>query len=559
MDQRTQPPSHSFLKGALLLGVASFLSRLLGTLYKIPYENMTGPLGFYIYNQVYPLYSMLLTLSTAGFPTAVSKMVAERMVAGDLPGARRIYRISSLVLSGTGLFFFLLLFLGAPWLARWMGGGQELVLPIRSVSFSLLIVPMMAALRGYFQGQQNMWPTSVSQILEQVVRVCVILLLTYLAIQLIPDPHGAVVWAASGAVFGAFAGAVASLLFLLAYRKRKEGHLLARQSVPAPERAGTGEIIGQILRIALPIALGTLVLPLFNLVDVFTIKTILNFRLCGGSAACEQAAYLKGIYDRAPTLVQFASFFATAIALSIVPAVAESMARSDRFQAQRRASLALKTTLWISLPAATGLMVLAEPLNIMLFRTGEGAAAVAISSFTVLFSTLSITSTAILQGVGKLMRPARNLLIAMGFKALFNLLLVYPLGINGAALATALAYLVAAVLNILAVDKYLGITHLSRFSVLGSAWSALFMGFVVWLYQFLFLRMVPTAADSRGLVTLMSLTAVLLGMLVYAWSMLRTGTVRAADLNAIPRLGKWTPHLARWGLMRSAGRERREG
>ena len=82
MDQRSQSASSSFLKGAFLLGMASFLSRLLGTLYKIPYENMTGPLGFYIYNQVYPLYSMLLTLSTAGFPTAVSKMVAERMVEG---------------------------------------------------------------------------------------------------------------------------------------------------------------------------------------------------------------------------------------------------------------------------------------------------------------------------------------------------------------------------------------------------------------------------------------------------------------------------------------------
>ena len=120
----------SFVKGAAILGAAAFISKLLGVFYRIPYQNMTGDEGLYIYQQVYPLYSTLLVLATAGFPIAVSKLVSERLALGDTYGAKRVFRLSSTVLTATGVFFFCILFFGAEIIAEWMGNPDMLTLPI---------------------------------------------------------------------------------------------------------------------------------------------------------------------------------------------------------------------------------------------------------------------------------------------------------------------------------------------------------------------------------------------------------------------------------------------
>jgi PST family polysaccharide transporter len=552
LEIRRQPVrQQSFLRGAVILGVASFLSRLLGTVYKIPFENMTGSVGFYIYNQVYPLYTILLVLSTAGFPTAISKLVSERLVHGDLAGARRVYRVSTVILTLTGGFFFLWMFFGAPLIASWMGGGEELVLPIRSVSFALLLVPGMAALRGYFQGFQNMMPTAVSQVIEQLVRVSFILLVTFLAMHLIMPPERAVVLAASGAVMGAFVGAIAAYGYLLGYKRRVEPVAFPR---PDGRRRGSRESFGrvarQILSTALPIALASLVLPLFNLVDAFTIKTILNWIWCDGAVNCQAAAYWKGVYDRGPTLVQFAAFFATAIALSIVPAVAESKERRLLRQTASRAELAIKLTLWLGIPATIGLAVIAEPVNVMLFRNEEGTLAVRIAAFTVMFSTLSMTCTGILQGVGHMLLPARILLMAVVLKVVANLILVPLWQINGASLATVIAYALAASLNQREVRRRVHITW-DRPVLLGKPLlAALLMGALLWGMTQMMDGWLNEHLSPRWAAAWLSLLCVAVGTPVYGLLLLKSGAVRSQDLMHVPRLRKWVPHLVRWHLLK---------
>lgn len=535
------------MRGAVILGVASFLSRLLGTIYKIPFENMTGSIGFYIYNQVYPLYTILLVLSTAGFPTAISKLVSERLVHGDRAGARRVYRVSALILTVTGGFFFLCLFLGAPAIAAWMGGGEELVLPIRSVSFALLLVPPMAALRGYFQGFQNMMPTAVSQVVEQLVRVTFILLVTFLAMRWVAPQEKAVVWAASGAVMGAFVGAVAAYGYLLAYRRRAEAGAPPARGREA--REPLVPLLKKIVATALPIALASLVLPLFNLVDAFTIKTILNHTYCGGALDCEAAAYWKGVYDRGPTLVQFAAFFATAIALSIVPAVAESKERGRMGEAAERAELAVKLTLWLGIPASIGLVAVAEPVNVMLFRNEEGMAAVRIAALTVMFSTLCMTCSGILQGVGHLLLPARILLVAVVLKLAANLALVPLWQINGAAAATVFAYMVAASLSQREVRRRVHIRWVRPVMYGKPMLAALLMGGAVWGLVQLAGGLVESWFSPRWAATVLSLAAVAVGMPVYGGLLLKSGVVRRRDLEHVPRIRRWIPRLERWGLL----------
>ena len=168
----------TFIKGAAILGLASLISKMLGLVYRIPYQNITGDLGYYVFTQVYPLYSVLLVLATGGFPIAISKIVSEKLAVGDIYGVRKVFKLAVITLIFTGIIFFLLLYSGAGWIAHWMGN-DKLILPIQSVSFALLVVPAMAAIRGYFQGHQNMVPTAVSQIAEQLIRVATIIVLSY--------------------------------------------------------------------------------------------------------------------------------------------------------------------------------------------------------------------------------------------------------------------------------------------------------------------------------------------------------------------------------------------
>lgn len=547
------------MRGAVILGVASFLSRLLGTVYKIPFENMTGSVGFYIYNQVYPLYTILLVLSTAGFPTAISKLVSERLVHGDRAGARRVYRVSSVILTMTGGFFFLCLFFGAPAIAAWMGGGEELVLPIRAVSFALLLVPAMAALRGYFQGFQNMMPTAVSQVVEQLVRVTFILLVTFFAMQWVVPTERAVVLAASGAVMGAFVGAIAAFGYLLGYKRRVEADEVSSRRKEVREKEPIGDLLKKIVATALPIALASLVLPLFNLVDAFTIKTILNHAFCGGALDCTEAAYWKGVYDRGPTLVQFAAFFATAIALSIVPAVAESKERRRWQEAAERAELAIKMTLWLGVPASIGLAVIAEPVNIMLFRNDEGTWAVRIAALTVMFSTLTMTCTGILQGVGHLLLPARILLLAVAVKLAANLLLVPAWQINGAAAATVLAYMMAASLNQREVRRRVHIrwerpTLYGKPLLAALVMAGVLWGVLQWMEGWMYGLLSP-----RWAATVLSLVCVLIGMPVYGWVLLKSGVIRIRDLQQVPRLRRWIPRFVRWGWLKEDEGEAMKG
>ena len=441
----------TFIKGAAILGLASLFSKMLGLIYRIPYQNITGDLGYYVYTQVYPLYGTLLILATAGFPIAISKMVSEKLAVGDLYGVKRVFKVSIITLFFTGIISFLSLYYGAESIARWMGN-DKLTLPIQSVSYALLIVPPMAAMRGYFQGHQNMIPTAISQIAEQFVRVATIIVLAYWFMSTTGNEY----LAGAGAVFGAVTGALTGLLVLLLFwRKNKKIHTqIHPNDAKKHPQESSWKLIKQILYYAIPICFGALVLPLLQLSDSFTVANLL---MKAGYPA-EEANILKGVFDRGQPLVAFGAFFATALSLSLVPAISEANARQARQIIKSRTELALRLTLMIGLPTSIGLAVVAEPVNIMLYQNDKGTITLIVLSFTTIFSTLGITSAGILQGLGKVLLPAQNLLVGVVIKIGLNLLLIPVMGITGAALATVLAYAVATLLNLRAVAKYTDIT-----------------------------------------------------------------------------------------------------
>lgn len=536
----------SFVKGAAILGLAALFSKILGAVYRIPYQNITGNEGMYVYQQVYPLYGVLLILATAGFPIAISKLVSERLAAGDSAGAKRVFQIATGTLFITGCIFFILLFLGAGQVAEWMGSRELLTLPIQTVSFALLIVPTMSAVRGYFQGYQNMTPTAVSQVVEQIIRVTTILVLSWYFME-----YGwGFVYAGAGAVFGAFTGAAASLFVLLLFwqKMKAESEDGWISSSGKEKKESTALIIRHILLLSLPICLGSLVLPLFGLVDSFTVANLLVENQWTVQAAIEG----KGIYDRGQPLIQFAAFFATAISLSIVPAIAEAKVRGDEKEVSVRAALALRLTWMIGVPASVGLAVIAMPTNVMLFKDAAGSDALSILAFTTIFSTLGVTSAGILQGLGLFFLPARNLLIGVGVKLFLNLWLIPLWDIRGAAVATVVAYAVATILNLLAIPgivnrfaqgrNFIGKVFIAVGWMAGATYIAMF-GVQVVVLEFLSYRLAMTVT---------SLSAVVAGALVYFWSLFRLELLTREDIEKVPKLKKKIlPILDKWRLLRS--------
>lgn len=557
-----QETTKTLLKGTAILATAALVSKVLGVIYRIPYQNITGNVGLYVYQQVYPLYSILLILATAGFPLAISKLVAERLALGDERGAKRIFRISVYTLLGTGIFFFVSLYGLAPWIALWMGD-ERLTLPIRSVSYALLIVPVMAAIRGFFQGHQNMVPTAISQVIEQIVRVCTILLLSYWFIVSGYDVY----YAGSGAVFGAFTGALSALVVLILFWRKLKG---SRQAVSQPvaitqttslprtlEGEPTLSVIKRILYYAIPICLGAMVLPLLQVVDAFTLVR----GLIGSGWELEAAKDWRGVYDRGQPLVQFAAFFATALSLALVPSISEAHASGQKKRISHQSALALRLTLMLGLAASFGLATLAEPINIMLYKTNEGTFVLMVLAFTTIFSTLGITSGAILQGLGKVILPAKHLFIGVVVKLILNLLLIPIWDITGAALATVFAYAVAAMLNLWALYRLTNVSLSPRKFLQQPLVAVLLMSFAVWLAKVgLYHGLNSFITHERLLYTIVSLVSVLVGIIAYGVALLRSGSVTEEDLEPVPKVNKLLPLLKRLHLLKQHKRSpKKEG
>lgn len=538
----------ALLQGAALLGLAAVISKLIGTLQKIPLQNLAGDAVFGIYNAVYPLYILILVLATAGFPLVVSKFVSEYAAERQYDEARRVLRVASLSLMVTGIVFFSLLYFGAETIAWWMAAPQTAP-AIRSVSYALLVVPLMSALRGYYQGYQDMRPTAWSQVVEQTVRVAtmVVLLLALMRLGFGPERI------AAGATFGSVTGALAGLAVMLWYWRKERGR------EPFWEQASVGGGSGwrrdwalakRLSAYALPLCLGSVAMPILTLVDSFTMPRLL--RSAGFDES--EALYQFGLYNHGLPLVQLVAMIASSMSAALVPAIAEALRRGDADAVRARAGLSLRLTWLIGLAASFGLALLAEPLNVMFFKSAEGTAAMAILAFTALVSAVNIVAGSVLQGLGAVRAPVLYLLLAAAVKVAASVALVPRYGIDGAAWASLAAYALAGGLALAHALRAAGVPAAGGLAamkpMLGIGFMALGLLAVTHGVPPL-LAQLPAALPPRGTAAGIALGGVAVGALAYAVALLRLGVVTAADLALVPQLaGKPLAWLRRFRLLR---------
>lgn len=523
----------SFLRGAVILGAAGLVIKALGAVFRIPLANIIGDTGMGYYQTAYPVYVLLLTLSTAGIPVAISRMVAERHAMGSPYDAYRVFRVSFILLSAIGLLSFVILFFGAgPIVERLGNPGAKLAM--MAVSPALLVVPMMAASRGFFQGTQDMKPTAASQVVEQLFRVIVGLsLAVFLVAKGLPA-------AAAGASFGATAGAVAGLGAILFIFLKKRQHIQDEIS-KNPERSDekSSRILGQIFIIAVPITVGAAIMPIMNTIDV---AIVIN-RLADSGFSREAANSLYGqLTGMAGPLINFPQVLTQAISMSLVPAVAVAFRRQEMDDLRHNVELGLRSALILGLPSAFGLMALSEPIMLLLYPAQKASAINAapslfILAFGVIFLATVQTLTGVLQGIGRQMIPVRNLAVG----ALVKVVLTYSLtgipsiNIRGAAIGTVAAYIVASTLNLLAVKKITGAKFLPGLTFGRPLAAATLMGIVVVLaYKGLHYAFLATSVSSGMANAMATLVAIVLGAALYLVLLFAFRAIKDEELVMLP-------------------------
>ena len=531
--------SQSFIKGALILTAAGFLVRFIGAVLRIYLAAVMGPEGIGLYQMAYPIYTTLLAISSAGIPIAISKLVAENLAFGDYRGGYRVFRVSLLILAILGGVFSLLLYFGADYFVRNIAKDPRAYLPLVSISPAILLVTVLSALRGYFQGQQKMVPTAISQIVEQLGRVAIVIALVYLLL-----PVG-LEHAAAGAAFGAVAGAFCGLLVLLYFYYRERGSYAGKMHRQSIRRTfHLQEVLYRIFALAVPITLGSLVTPLINMIDL----SVVNLRLPVAGFTTAEATALYGLLTgMAGSVVQFPLILTISLAMSLVPAVSEAQALKDSFRVRERIDLAMRITLFFSIPASFGLFVLAEPTTTVLFGNVDAAYPLVMMSFGLIFLSLYTSTTGILQGLGYVIEPVKYMLVGAALKFILSWILTADprLHIGGAALSTVISFLLASFLNINKVSAVTGWRLNFKELVLKPLAASVVMSVAAYSCYNFGLGFWPATLPSR-LVQALSLTAaILLGLFVFLIILFLLGGFHARDLQAIPRLGEPLLKIAR--------------
>ncbi len=422
---------HSIWEGAFWLSLGSLVSKVIGAAYRIFLPRVLGDYGVGLFQMAYPMYSVLLAVSVNGIPTALSKQTAELHAADDHAGAEQLVAWALVCLGVLGTAMAVAMAFLAPWLAWHVFSEPKAAATILALSPALAFVSLEAGFRGGFQGQQEMLPTALSQVIEQLTRVAVMF---SLALALLSQ---GVAESAAGATFGAPVGAFLGVFYLAAHRLRQRPRLTL--TVPPPWRA-----LRRLGAVAAPISLAGLLFPLMLLVDSIFVPERLRMAGMTMTQATSQFGLLSG---EAMPLINLTMVVGAALAVSLVPAVAEHVRAGRRLEAARRVDSAMHVVWLLGLPMSAGLFLLARPLTFLLY--GQSASTPALEILALGSSVLAMQQVlgGSLQAAGHGWMPVKNL--GMGTIAKFALTwwMTPWLGIRGAALATVLAGGLAAYLN----------------------------------------------------------------------------------------------------------------
>ncbi len=512
----------SFLHGTMLLAMSTAIVKVIGALYSIPLNQIIGPEGFGYYSTAYEIYTVLLMISTAGLPVAMSRMVSQASSLGNYRQVRKIYTVSRTIFLTLGLVGALLMTVFCRQLANFQEQPDAWV-AIGALGPCCFLICLMSTYRGFFQGQSNMTPTSVSQVLEAVCKLVVgiagaILVLFYTK---------NVSYAAGAAIFGVTASCLVSSLYLnRCFRK-------VYKTMPVTqEPVGSGKQIAKgLLSIAIPITIGSAGLQILTVLETKIYMSQLLETLTQ-----TQADTQKGIYNMTQKIFNMPCAFITPITISIIPAITAQITRGEKKEAKQTQESAARVAALISAPCAVGLAVLAQPVTALLGGyTGENLVLagnlMAVLGLCILFNAIVLLTVAMMQAQGHVTMPVINM-FAGGIVKLVTIAILTAnprIGILGAPIGSLLCYVCIMILNLITMKRLLPDSPAIGKNILRASLAAVIMGVFVFgaLYGLRYL-----GVTSR---TVLCAAPIVLGALVYVPVALKLRAITRSDCLLLPK------------------------
>ena len=443
----------SIIGGMTVLGLAGVICKLVGVLYSIPLTWMIGTQGLGVYNAVFPAYNLLLTISSAGLPVAVSRLVARSLAKDDPRSAKNVFKTALLLLTIVGSVATIIMLAGSNLLA--IASDQ----PSSRIGFQViapcvLLVCMLSAFRGFMQGQQNMTPTAISQLIEQVGKVFLALPMAYFGSKL------GIAYGAAGALLGTTIVEGVALLYMVILYYRRRTAFASLPQLNQDQLESRGSIARQLMGISLPITIGACIVPLSQYID----STMLVGRLMSTGMMIETASSVYGLFSGTVIrIINIPTALALAVSMSLVPAISSAKAVNDNDQIVRQTDLGMRFAFLIGLPCSIGMSVLAEPL-MRFFYEGSiieeelilGGELLTMSGLTIVLFTVVQATTSVLQGLGKQRIPMYTLVAGVVCKIVLNYVLIAipSINIHGAPIASLVCYSVSMIPNLCYMLKY---------------------------------------------------------------------------------------------------------
>ena len=509
----------TFLQGTAVLAMATVLVKLMGFLFKVPLNNIIGEDGFGYFNTAYDVYNVLLMISTTGLPVAMSRMISQAQTLGNHAQIKRIYRTSLYVFLTIGMVGSLGMLFFCRQLSVMVTTNENSWAAIAALAPCVLLICLVSAYRGFFQGQSNMTPTSVSQIFEAVTRLVVGLGLAWLVMKLTGEAavraqgivlasgetaqdYGDITLAAGGAILGVTLGSLISVVYLH-HKFRQSNQIL---SLGGGTAKSTRSTMKELLSIAVPITLGSAGLQIINLFDTM----IYMRRLTGALQWTEKMAdSAKGVYNFCQTVFALPCSFIPTITIAVIPAITASLTRKDLAEAKATSESSVRTMALIAMPCAAGLFVMAEPVIRLLCSTYTedkiqlAATMLAILGLTVIFNSLVLLLNAIMQAHGDVVTPVVNMLIVGIIKIIVNYILVGQPNLNivGAPIGTFICYISITALDLIAMKRHISARPAIFKNIIRPGLASAIMGAAT----FMVYRVLSNAISSWKLACLLSL------------------------------------------------------
>ncbi|MCY9693300.1 putative polysaccharide biosynthesis protein [Paenibacillus alginolyticus] len=468
----TKETKDSLVKGTLILTVAALIARFLGVFQRIPLVHLLHEEGMGSYSIAFNLYSILLVVATAGIPSALSKMVSEKYAIGRPAEAQRIYRAAIWFAIVAGVVMTAILYVFAPIYAEQIShGGPDATLATRAIAPAMLFFPLIAIMRGYFQGRQNMMPNGISQVVEQVFRLVTSIGLAFILLNI------SLGWGVAGASFGGVMGGIAALAVMLYYalklkRRDAQSNIAAEQiaagSTQSPitqAPARYSEIYRSLLKLSIPIVIFSVTVTL-----VYAIDTSIIIPLLEGTIGRSEALGLVGIIGgRAQSLAGIPIILAIALSQSVVPIISAAYSRKDLKQVGHQTTRVLQLSILSGLPAVLVIAIAARPLDFFMFGhedtafgMSHGPYMISLLTLGAMFQIVMQTSGAVLMGMGRMKPLMTHVAVGIAVKLAGSFLLAQWFGIYGIIGSTGLCFIVMSWLNLRSLRKEVDFTILGR-------------------------------------------------------------------------------------------------